>query len=205
MLGRPMSLAVVAGKKLLAQVVEVLVRYENKNTTALLKAWDDAKDEWLVELVRVLPEVVGRLEQVEQFQERLKLRTESPEFQRLLDNVSFEASREAIEERRRMLAHVGAGIFDVTMTIAEAARCERVIREVDPADIFALRRVNGSQEVLAGSHPEDLEILIAVGCVAAVPGGMPALDHEQTVRYEMTRTGSLVLRLVTTYEAPTTG
>src|SRR5580704_15851877 len=81
--GRPMSLAVVAGKKLLAQVVEVLVRYENKNTTALLKAWDDAKDEWLVELVRVLPEVVGRLEQVEQFQERLNRRTESPEFQRL--------------------------------------------------------------------------------------------------------------------------
>jgi hypothetical protein len=201
-----MSLAVTIGKAALAQVTKILGRYEQKNTAALIAAWDEAKEEWLVELRRLLPDVLRRLESIEQLQEKLQERSEDPQFQRLLDNVSIEASREAIDERRRMLAHVGAGLFDPSMAIAEAARCERVIRELCPGDILALRRLNGWQEVIvgtrfdqvAGDRPDHLDVLIASGCVAEVPGDN--LGGEQTVRHRVTHTGSRILKLLATYE-----
>ena len=195
-----MSLVLAAGKAALSQIAKTLGRYEQKNTAALMAAWDEAKDEWLVELRRALPEVLRRLEGIEQFQEKIRARTEDPQFQRLLDNVSIEASREATDERRCMLAHVGAAVFDFTMTIAEAARCERVIRELDPEDTFALRRVNGWQEVVAGARLDHLELLIAAGCVVEVPGDRGG--GEETVRHRVTHTGSLVLKLLSTYQPP---
>jgi hypothetical protein len=194
-----MSLVVATGKTALAQGLKILGRYEQKNTAALMAAWDEAKDEWLVELRRLLPDVLRRLEGIEQFQEKLRARTEAPQFHRLLDNVSIEASREAIDERRRMLAHVGAGVFDFTMTIAQAARCERVIRELDPEDILALREVSGWSEVVAGTRLEHHDVLIASGCVVEVPGDNQG--GEQTVRHHVTGTGSLVLKLLVTYGA----
>jgi hypothetical protein len=195
-----MSFAITAGKAALTQVAKILGRYETKNTAALIAAWDEAKEDWLIELRRVLPDVLRRLENVEAFQEKLCTRTEDRQFERLLDNVSIEASREAIDERRRMLAHVGAGLFDLSMTIAEAARCERVIRELDPEDILALRGVDG-YEVVAEARLEHLELLVAAGCVAEVPGDNQG--GEQTVRHHVTRTGLLVLKVTATYEPRT--
>jgi len=196
-----MSVSLTAGKAALTQVVKFLSRYEKKNTAALMKAWDEAKEDWLVELRRALPDVLRRLENVEQAQEKLHERAADREFQRLLDNVSIEASREAIDERRRMLAHVGAGTFDLTMTIAQAARCERVIRELDPEDVVALRHVNGWREFRADARFEHLELLIAAGCVVEIPGDNAG--GEQTVKHSVTKTGTLVMRLLATYEPRT--
>lgn len=192
-----MSLTIAAVEVLGKEIAGVVRRFVNKNDDAVFKSWEDAKDDWLIELVATLPGVRARLEHVEKSQERLNERLASPEFQRLLDNVSIEASREPIDERRRLLAHLGAGTFDFTlMSVAEASRCERVIRELDPEDIFSLRRVNTWREVQADSARDHLDALFASGCIADLPGDVPG----ETVRRRRTRTGDLVVQITATYE-----
>ena len=48
----------------------------------------------------------------------------------MLDNYGYEAAREAIDARRSLLA--AAGSVCSALTIAQMARVERALRELDP-------------------------------------------------------------------------
>lgn len=111
-----------------------------------------------------------------------------------MDNFGLEATRESMDERFRMLTYASAGAFDVTISIAEAARAERVIRELDPSDIMVLRSVK------FGGAPADerteRDVLIGAGCLRMITGP----DDGRMLGYFVTSTGELVLQLLRAYE-----
>jgi hypothetical protein len=184
-------------------IADIFGRYGDRNTDAIREAYEAKRRDILAEAQRIIPEVLARLDAVEPRLERLEgrveERVEDPEFHSVLDNVVLEASREAIDERRRMLAHAFAGAFNVEMTIPEAARAERTLRELDPSDLATLRgvgRMAGRDFEREGPLRDALAVLLGAGCV-----------HERSgwgggVMYSITRTGNLVLRLLATYVPP---
>jgi hypothetical protein len=95
------------------------------------------------------------------------------EFQRVFRNFAYEASREAIAERRRLLAHASAGVLDPFFTIAQKARIERTMRELDPEDVRLLQKVacaaseDGLEAAYIALHQGGVSTatLIASGCV----------------------------------------
>jgi hypothetical protein len=135
---------------------------------------------------------------IDRLEEKLGDRADDEEFQGLVDNFGLEASREALGERRRLLAHASAGAFDVTMTIAQAARAERVLRHLDPVDIERLRRVElfkrYDEHSPDGARREDLDVLVGQGCVSTTWGA------GSVASYSITSTGHLVLRLLRSYQ-----
>jgi hypothetical protein len=64
------------------------------------------------------------------------------QFLKVHANLEWEAAREAIEERRRMLAHLAAGLSDPGLPVYDKARIERVVRDLDPDDVRHLHSVD---------------------------------------------------------------
>lgn len=65
-------------------------------------------------------------------------------------NFSWEAERETIDERKRMLTAALVGTFDPRLTIDQKARVERKLRELDPIDVrclYGLARTAGRWDV----------------------------------------------------------
>jgi hypothetical protein len=105
-----------------------------------------------------------------------------PEFQRIADNYAVEAQREALLERARMLAYALVGtLCSENLTISQKSRVERVIRELDPADVLLLHRLSlvrieqqpndsfdreGMKRMeMLGHEPLSCDVLRASGCV----------------------------------------
>ena len=198
------TIVAAAGGSVLPAVARTLTsiigRYADRNTEAIRDAYEEKRRSFLAEVEKTLPHVLACLEaiepRIEQLESRLEERAEDPEFQSILDNVVLEASREAIDERRRMLAHAFAGATDVRLTVAEAARAERTLRELNPADVMALRglgRMAGRDADRDGPVAAALAVLVGAGCVQERTGWGGG------VLYNITRTGSLVLRLLASY------
>jgi hypothetical protein len=101
--------------------------------------------EWVVAEKRAAVDQTKRL--AEQAEDLAALRAKleglisDPSFARVRDNYGYEAAREALDERRRMLAFASAGSVNLKLTIAQLARVERTIRDLDPEDIRLLARV----------------------------------------------------------------
>jgi hypothetical protein len=136
------DLADVAGT-LVPVVGKALAHWANRNTRALLAARDEIFRDWVVEEKRATVEHAKRLAEHAEDLEALRLKLEElisdPSFARVRDNYGYEAAREAIDERRRMLAFACAGSINLDLTIAEISRVERIVRELDPDDIHSLR------------------------------------------------------------------
>jgi hypothetical protein len=86
---------------------------------------------------------------------------------RVLDNYGYEAAREPMDERRRMLAYAAAGSVHHTLTIAQLARVERMIRELDPDDLVVLAKLE--ERPMPGPRS-----------VQSVRGHTPAVGGRQT-------------------------
>lgn len=102
-------------------------------------------EDWIVAAHRAVREQVLWVREHEHRISELEALAMDPQFERVLGNYQFEASREAMDERRRMLALAYAGSLHPGMTVAQLARVERVIRELDPEDVkvlAAVRRIN---------------------------------------------------------------
>lgn len=94
---------------------------------------------WIVELVQRL----AALEQAFTHAERAEYdrRTADDEFMAVTANYFRAAHQEPLEERRRMLAFAAASIANLDLSVAELARVQRVIRELDPSDVVELYRL----------------------------------------------------------------
>jgi hypothetical protein len=207
----PMIVAPLAALPILAEkFVDLASRYTGQRDEALALARDESANDWLLrwtkEVPRVLEEQRRQAERLEEFDARLEQRIDDPQFQRVIDNFGVEATREAIDARRRMLAHATANAFNLTLTVAEAARAERVLRELDPEDVFVL------QDFRTGERDPDspyarvgLETLIGAGCISANWGSAPGAGMGAVVTFSMTPTGRLVLRLLGSYQRPDAG
>ncbi len=73
----------------------------------------------------------------------------------ILQNYDIENRREATRKRRIMLAHAAAGSLRLDLTIAEIARVERVIRELDPDDVGVLAQLDRQKDPGMAPVPAD--------------------------------------------------
>jgi hypothetical protein len=138
------DLADVAGT-LVPVVGKAVAHWANRNTRALIAARDETFRDWVVEEKRATVEHAKRLAEHAEDLEALRLKLEElisdPSFARVRDNYGYEAAREALDERRRMLAFASAGSANLELTVGEIARVERTVRELDPGDVALLRRL----------------------------------------------------------------
>ena len=82
-----------------------------------------------------------------------------PQFYRLQGNYCLEHQREAMDERRIMLDHAAFGSAIPQMSLAEVARTERTIRELDPLDVMLLSCLRD----ISGTRPRDTLLRMADG------------------------------------------
>jgi hypothetical protein len=158
------DLADLAG--VLPAIVKVARFYATRNTRALLEADQAMMDEWALQHRQAAAEQ-GRMlraakTDLASLNQRLDELTSDPGFTRVCKNYGYEACREAIDERRRMLAFAAAGSANVDLTIAQLARVERVVREVDPPDVFllaALKAMPEPERPPPGDHPHYRDLL----------------------------------------------
>lgn len=123
-----------------------LVRYFADRTTRSFQESRDAMfAAWAVEeqqqAAATLRQLEARSDDVEALKARLDELVADPEFARVRNNYGYEAYREAIDERRRMLAFASAGSINLELSVAQLARVERTVRELDSSDVLALARV----------------------------------------------------------------
>lgn len=176
---------IVTGKKALGiaqKIFDFLRERDGAATKRFLDGRDEQSFEWVAELAardrERLSELEALAEQVAELTGAIQQLIEDPQFYRVRRNYGYEAAREAIDERRRMLAYAAAGSISPNLTIQQLARVERTIRELDPSAIALLSELAQSEprhvdpkragvatyNRVVGDDP-DAEALIASGCV----------------------------------------
>jgi hypothetical protein len=141
----------------------------------------------------------------------------------VLFNYAEQAYREPVEDRQRLLDHAAACIVDVDLTIAEHARVERAIRELDPDDVMAtdhIARTCGS--IFKGEHYDsaggvryeawrtlrNADAVVAAGCVRITYGGTGGMFASSSGfkpsrgSADVTRLGYRVLRVCRSFIVP---
>jgi hypothetical protein len=137
------SLALAAGPYLAEKAADALLKrfgdYLARNDLSFKEARDELFRGWASELAVASNEVAKEVRRLgEDFERQSEERAENHEAQRVLMNYAEQAYREPIDERRRMLAHAAAGILDVRLTIAQHAKVQRILHELDPDDVLVL-------------------------------------------------------------------
>lgn len=179
----------------------------SENDRAVLAKWDELEAEFWGEVNDRLRDHEARLTAAEA--RMLELRLTHHEAWGVIRNFAIEAKREAMDERRRMLAHATAAIANMALDLGELARAERVLRELDPNDIRTLRGLWMVREALAGpKHPGRIryelwqaqlaDALVASGCVLIEYANVLGTETE---RVRVTQTGLTALRAMRTYTA----
>lgn len=198
----------VAAIKLAASVFGLAHKFRAFAKTeplALTVAVKEDYRELVVEHEQWLQHVMQRLldcgERDDVLAARLDAFADDRQAQRVVHGLFFEAMREALDDRRRMLAAAAAVLTVPDLPVEEKARCERTLRQLDVADVAWLDvldkicgnihngRAYGDDAALrheVWNNSPSKEALVAAGCVAvsytAGAGGGQALAH-------ITRTG----------------
>ncbi len=191
-------------------------------TARLEAAYAKSRAIWELEGQRGLPAVLERLAAHDavlgDVRAQLSEMVGDDQFVRLVGSYTRQASQEPLDERVRMFAHAVAGSFDLGLNIGEKARVERVLRELDPADVILLSRIHraagsvwweaglgedfGSTERLRHrlwqSSPKG-EALAASYCVRTEV--MRGAGTAGTPTIVVTETGRLVLRVLRSFVA----
>ncbi|WP_437304800.1 hypothetical protein [Sorangium sp. So ce388] len=131
------------GKTLVQVALRQLAQLASKNDEQLHREREELALQWSAELKAAVPQAVAYLEsRVDDLDARIAELSSDPQLRRVYTNFNFEAHREAIDERRRMLAHAAAGLINPEITVERKARVERTLRALDPADILMLHGAN---------------------------------------------------------------
>ncbi|HVU02293.1 MAG TPA: hypothetical protein VHE30_11100 [Polyangiaceae bacterium] len=145
-------------------------------------------------------------------EDRLATLEQDAEFWRIGRNFRWEAAREAMDERRAMLANAFAGLADPRLTVEEKARVERVLRQLDPIDarsLWGLVRAAGRHDIHGRRYESESELLhelwrslanadalVAAGCVrVGIKGGVGAGDSVREAAV-VTKIGLDVIRVL---------
>lgn len=186
-----------------------------------LEAREELFRDWLVELVRNLEAFEERYSAHER--EEYERRTADDEFLAVVANYFRAAHEEPLAERRRMLAFAAAAIANLSLTVGQLARVQRVLRELDPGDVLTLyelflipdhsagkahcarfRLKQGNVEAarlrLAYWTDSEAEALLASGCIRLTGGGV-AGPFENAEGLDLSQTGRMVLRALRPYIA----
>lgn len=181
-------------------------------------AWQEQRDriyrEWQEDLAVLMQEQFDFLwPRIADVEARVAQLCEDASAERLHANYANAAASEVTPERRRMLAYADAALIDTRLTIAQHARAERLLRELDPEDVlwlsvidraagtfFEQQQLNGEERVRwAVWNKAGADILAASGCVrvthhggnAGFGGGSAGWDG-----VSVTREGRMVLHVM---------
>jgi hypothetical protein len=212
------ALALLGGKV----AVPVLKRFVSKLATAGDQAFNEARkglfEDWLIESVLLQQQRFDYLRaRIDDVEAKIGERAEDPSMLRVHANFMRAADSEPIDERRLMLAFADAALIDPTLTVAELARTERKIRELDPDDVLwlsAIDKVVGRRlgdkllrhedevrwAVLKDSRSAD--VLASSGCVRVRHESAPGGSLGGPTGWDgvsVTREGDLVLRVLRLY------
>lgn len=165
---------VTAGLKQLRTLYEILCKRQGEATRRLLEARNEESFAWAADLAlrdrERLEALQSQAAKIADLEEKLAALVADPQFFRVRTNYCFEAAREAIDERRRMLAYAAAGSLAPGLTVGQIARVERTIRELDPDDVKFLKLLSeygddGSRYSGWQENDESGHVLLAAGCV----------------------------------------
>lgn len=120
---------------------KVFCYWSGRNDRYIDRAYREVFEGWVIENRLA---IAAQLTKHQEFAERLdalETRVNDAQFERVRRNYGFEAAREAIDDRRRMLAYADAGSVTLELTVAQIARVERTIRELDPEDVKVLAAI----------------------------------------------------------------
>lgn len=207
------SLALKVGLNVLSKQFD---RFSNRNDEAFKKARQEGFEDFVVEHAQALRRIQERLdksdqqaEEIAHLQERVARLEGDPQFDRVQDNYGYEAYREAMKERRRMLAYAAAGSLPARLTIGQLARVERTIRELDPVDVLVLADLERETRSRRGTPSDPVylrwqkagasgSMLVAAGCVhvGAQGGGFGSAPLPVA---EITEIGRWVLEVLADY------
>jgi hypothetical protein len=211
-----MDLVAKAAGLIVKEVTKHLARIPKQNDEAFMAARRDVYEDWVIEVSEATKWLAAFMaDRFPEFQARLEERNADPAVPRLLANYARAADSEPIDERRRMLAFAAAGLVDVTLTVAEHSRVERILRELDPEDVLWLRVLSQSSanhygDTLVGSpaairywlwvhETPSPDVLTSAGCLRIVhplfAGGAQSPPEEAHVTTE----GNKVLRVLRPY------
>ena len=125
---------------------------------------------------------------------------------RIYRNLGFEALREAIDERRKMLAHAAAGILDPEMPVERKARVERRLRELDPVDVrtlyglsLMLRALDAKEAAKILFRESSGDVLVASGCVRLETSGNGGAGSGISIKPLITELGHDLLLVLRSY------
>lgn len=137
-------------------------------TFRLNAAWTQEFETWALTWLNALEQQCERLnEQCSGNAENvaaLQALLADHQFFRVNQNYIFEATREAMDERKRMLAFAAAGSVNVALALGEIARVERTIRELDPDGVRLLSAIAARD----GGDDFNLEEASSYACFASL-------------------------------------
>jgi hypothetical protein len=132
---------ILKGARAATWSIQLFNRSSEQRTLAMEEGYrDNVRHDWQLQRNQRIEDRLAILEENVANRETLE-RLLTDEFFWILRNYEFEAQREATAERRRMLAFASAGSVNLELTIAEIARVERTVRELDPHDVLLLRQL----------------------------------------------------------------
>jgi hypothetical protein len=189
-----------------------------RNEEQFVRERDEMFRWWVAQLAGAAKEqeerLAGLAATVADIEEKLAVLLDDPQHGRVVSNYGFEAAREAIDERRRMLAYAAAGSASPTLTVAQIARVERTLRELDPPDVLLLSELHQMAATVGPGAPHKpwLEgqrafhkwqrsrpagyLLLAAGCVYLHPP-----ESGQTPEIHVPELGAWVLEVLDCYVA----
>ncbi len=112
--------------KVAKSVGKLLPAYLGNDSEALVELMRDGDAAWVTDFCERLRERDEVLEQ--------RLREVHP----LITSLRWEAARDATDGRRRMLACIAAYLLNTDDAVENKARIERIVRDLDPADMTLL-------------------------------------------------------------------
>ncbi len=192
------------------RLVAAMTQFLESNDARLRDAWELERRDHVVRKLFWLEETVVDLgARIADLGSKIDVQADDPQLYRVWDNFVYESIREAIAERREMLAAADAGIVDPTLTIEQKARVERTLRQLDPADVRALFgfELIGN----AGGHRERDEVyqlwkrmpngdvLVSSGCLRLNPEPLAGAGGAGKPIPEVTPLGRNVLRVLRVY------
>lgn len=152
-----------AGKYVLGRVSGQVRAAMTRHTDDLLAAYKRDAEDWRLQRILALDKQYADLEgQVEDLNAKLDEMFADRQFIRLYDGIEAQALLEALDERREMLAALGAGIIDPRLSLEERVDVERVVRTLAPVDVmtlYGLSQVRGRTDT-DGTRCGDTQTLV---------------------------------------------
>lgn len=211
------ALALKIGEKVgVAAVKTFVAKLTTVNDESFDRARRDVFEDWTIEAAVRSGEQFEHLRgRIENLEARLEERAADPTALRLHANFARAADAEPTPDRQRMLAYADAALVDVSLSVAQLSRVERLLRELDPADVRKLYEIDAvagtfymSQQQHAESHVRwlvwhqaEADVLVAAGCLRLRRMTIHVRDAgpKELDTIETTREGRLVLRVMRPY------